>query len=103
MLGNDRGMAVEYLILSVLVALGSLFLVYRYGHTVRGRVDQAEQRVDRVGANDGQRAASSGAVATNDPALHEAVAPPSQGQAGGGSGAVDVLGFQLSISMACAH
>jgi Flp pilus assembly pilin Flp len=97
---NDRGMAVEYLILTVLVALGAVFLLYKFGGTVRGRVDHAGEQVARVGPRDGSAVPAGQPGAATAPEAVDQAPPALQASGGRAGGGVDVLGFRMSLSMA---
>jgi Flp pilus assembly pilin Flp len=104
---NERGMAVEYVLLTVLAALAAIFIVYRFGGTMKGRFDAAGTAVNGAkpeggrssgGYAPGQIADVSSGAAPNEPSTQEAAAPPSsEGQASEG---IAVGNFRISWSMA---
>jgi hypothetical protein len=104
-------MAVEYVLVVVLVGLGVLFAMIRFGSAVRGRTETAESHVaaldasDRTAAEDGSvgsvSASADSGAAPSDPSNKEAPsasAPSGVGRPGDGK--VDVLGFRITMSTA---
>lgn len=97
-LGNERGSVVEYAVLAILAGLCALFVVGRFGGSLRGKVVDARGRVEELAA--GEAPPGKGVGIAGQGVLGPERTGRLETEAGGQPAGVEVLGFRIGLRTA---
>ena len=96
----QSGQATEYVLTAVLISLGLLLVVFRFGGALRGRFDHATEKLETTSPGSGIRTGGGQEKEGSPPAPQESTEAPaaSQGDPGAGGAAAVPRALNFSIS-----